>query len=282
MQILELERALDQLATGQNMGHLQRALKTYQLLRGLRTLIDEADGGLIELSQQRDEALISLGEAALRDLESETPTLDRTAFAETLDVLRRDLETVTGDADIARQRYESTRDSLDVERAQLNNDVIRLDDEITRLESVLRELPDTQEDREPHIEVLAENMVSLRDQLSAAERRLERHESMTERTLSDLQGTAHAKRKAVAHLDGRVKTVIRDLGRSILGIEHDLAQSDPAVLVRSHREEMRQIRRDRDKAVELMERVNTTPIIHFLGAVTAAMAILVSLGFWLF
>ena len=44
------------------MSFLDRALKTYQLLRGLRVFIDIADDELLELSRQRDDAQ-ALGES---------------------------------------------------------------------------------------------------------------------------------------------------------------------------------------------------------------------------
>ena len=282
MKISELERVKEQLDTKKTSSLVERALQTYQLLRALRVLIDAADDQLIELSQQRDSALIALGESALADLQSATPTLDRAEFAETLDVLRRDLEALTGDAAIAREAYETKQRALDNERAILNADVARLDDEILMLENLLRDLPDELEERDPEIEMIAERMVNLRDELAAAEMRLNLHESQAERTLARLAQTSQIRQQAVEHVDGRVHTVIRDLGRSVLDLSHEIAQSDPAARVRETRGNMRELRHRRRRAVALMEQVNTRPIMYVLGGCGATMAALVALGFWLF
>ena len=281
MRITALERAHTGLASDQTMSFLDRALKTYQLLRGLRVFIDIADDELLELSRQRDDALVALGESALRELESDQPTLDRAAFAETLSVLRQDLETLSEAATLAQSKYDAMRSDLERKGDALKEDVARINREIVILETRLRDLPDELEDRDPQIAGIAEEMVMLKDRLENARNHLEQHEVAAEQTLGALKQASQASQKAVAHVDGRLETVIRDLGRSVLSLDHDLAHSDPAMAVRSTRAEMRQIRHERDRAIQLMEQVDTTPVLHFLGVSAALLAALVGLGFWL-
>ena len=281
MRIPELKQTADRLTSDEPVHLFHRALRTYGLLRDLRMLIDEVDNELIQLSQARDSALTQLGEAALEDLESDNPTLDRAAFAETLDVLRRDLENLSDAADIARSHYHETLVELEAETEVRRAEIARLDREIEALEETVRSLPEDMDDREPEMESLAVKMVALKNDLTEAERNLENHEADAERSLAKLRQTSETSQQAVDHVDGRVQTVIRDLGRSILRVDHELALSDPAVQVRESRVEMRRIRQERDQAIQMMEQVDTTPILICIGLLVLSTALILGLGFWL-
>ena len=281
MDTKDAQTTLERLESPEGLNLVQRATKTFLVLRALRGHIDQADASLTRLATERDQSLYALGEAALNDLEGQHPTLDRGAFAQTLTLLRSDLEDLEHKADGAQDRHDAAQARLDEETQTLLTEQEGLENEMDAIETRLRGVPEDAPDRESVIESLAGDMVALKAQRMALRERYAKHIEAKTLQLKLLSKDARESRSAAVHVDSRVRSVIRDLGRSVLALDHPLASSDLARSVQIALQDMARVRKERLLAIDLMDRVDTLPLIHGLLGVLILLGLGITALIWL-
>ncbi len=277
----DASRILSELESSETPGYLEKVAGTYRLLRLLRALIDESDTSLNQLASSRDDGLYLLGQDALTELNSKDPTLEQADFAENIEAVRTHLDRLRVDASEAREKHHDIAAALTQDEQRLSKERRSIEAKIEDLEQSLFEIPEEALDREERLGNIAEAMVELkgrRDEISSRQRE---HSLTAEAALNHLTTHVEMSQDAVTHMDARLKAVVRDLGRSVLTLDHELSRSDLARSVEEALAKMSEVRAERHKAVKMLDRVDTTPIVQFLAGLLIVASTVITGLFWL-